>query len=101
MQRKLNELKSKAYELDKRILEFTNECELLAKELTNHLRKRRRKFDISVEVGTSNDLSMYEFDVYVNNKYYAMSHSIDFDEEINEDEILKKCDAAYASFNEV
>lgn len=99
MQHKLDELKTKAHELDKLCLEFTKECKSLAKELTDRLRKRRRKFCISVEVDTSDDLSMYEFDVYIDNVYYVMSYPIDFDEELNEDEILKECDKFYDSLN--
>lgn len=95
IQRKLEELKRRAEELDKKSAEFTKDCEDLAKKLTDRLSKRRRKYQISVDVCIMFDMSMYEFDVYINNRYYVTSYPIGFDEDLDEDQILKECDQVY------
>lgn len=95
MQEKLDSLKSRAYDLDQIIAEFTAECKLIAKELTDRLSKRRRKYQITVEVEIKADPSSYELDVFINDRFYATSYPIDFDEDLDEEQILKECDRLY------
>ena len=95
MQEKLDSLKSRAYDLDQIITEFTDECREVAKDLTDRLSKRRRKYQISVEVEIKADPSSYELDVFINDRFYATSYPIDFDEDLDEEQILKECDRLY------
>ena len=69
MQEKLDSLKSRAYDLDAQIADFTAECKLIAKELTDRLSKRRKKYQITVEVEIKADPSSYELDVFINDRF--------------------------------
>lgn len=95
MQEKLDSLKFRAHELDAQIADFTAECKLIAKELTDRLSKRRKKYRISVKLDIKFDLIRYDFDVFIDDRFYATSYSIDFDEDLDEEQILKECDRLY------
>ena len=95
MQDRLDDLKNRAHELDAQIAEFTAECKLIAKELTDRSSKRRKKYQITVEVEIKADPSSYELDVFINDQFYATSYPIDFDEDLDEEQILKECDRLY------
>lgn len=95
IQERLDALKNRAHELDKMILGFVSECESIAKELTNRLSKRRKRYRLSVKVDQRVDLHRYEFDIYINERYFVLSYPVDFDEDFDDEEILKECDRFY------
>ena len=95
IQERLDYLKNRSHELDTQIAEFTSECKSLAKELTDRLSKRRKKYRISVKLDIKFDLIRYDFDVYIDDRFYATSYPIDFDEDLDEEQILKECDRLY------
>lgn len=95
MQEKLDSLKSRAYDLDQIITEFTDECREIAKDLTDRLSKRRKKYRISVKLDIKSDLIRYEFDIFVNDRFYVTSYPIDFDEDFDVEWILKECDKIF------
>lgn len=95
MQEKLDSLKSRAYDIDQIITEFTDECREVAKDLTDRLSKRRKKYRISVKLDIKFDLIRYDFDVFIDDRFYVTSYPIDFDEDLDEEQILKECDRLY------
>ena len=95
MQERLDDLKNRAHELDAQIANFTAECKQIAKELTDRLSRRRKKYRISVKLDIKFDLIKYELDVFINDRFYATSYPIDFDEDLDEEQILKECDRLY------
>ena len=95
MQERLDNLKNRAHELDAQIADFTAECKLIAKELTDRLSKRRKKYRISVKLDIKFDLIRYDFDVFIDDRFYVTSYPIDFDEDLDEEQILKECDRLY------
>lgn len=95
IQERLDYLKNRSHELDAQIAEFTAECKLIAKELTDRLSKRRRKYQITVKLDIKFDLIKYDFDVFINDRFYVTSYPIDFDEDFDEEQILKECDRLY------
>lgn len=95
MQEKLDLLKSRAQDLDQIITEFTDECREIAKDLTDRLSKRRKKYRISVKLDIKSDLIRYEFDIFINDRFYVTSYPIDFDKDFDVDWILKECDKIF------
>ena len=95
MQERLDLLKSRAYDPDQIITEFTDECREIAKSLTDQLSRRRKKYRISVKLDIKSDVIRYEFDVFINDRFYVTSYLIDFDEDLDEEQILKECDRLY------
>ena len=95
MQEKLDSLKSRAHDLDQIITEFTNQCREVAKDLTDRLSKRRKKYRISVKLDIKFDLIRYDFDVFIDDRFYVTSYPIDFYEDLDEEQILKECDRLY------
>ena len=95
MQERLDNLKNRAHELDAQIADFTAECKLIAKELTDRLSRRRKKYRISVKLDIKFDLIRYDFDVFIDDRFYVASYPIDFDEDLDEEQILKECDRLY------
>lgn len=98
MQEKLDDLKNRAHELDAQIADFTAECKLIAKELTDRLSKRRKKYDITVEIVEMFDFARYQIDFFISAKdsdsiYYVFT--IDLDGDLDEEQILKECDRLY------
>ena len=95
IQERLDYLKNRSHELDAQIADFTAECNLIAKDLTDRLSKRRKKYRISVKLDIKFDLIRYDFDVFIDDRFYATSYPIDFDEDLDEEQILKECDRLY------
>lgn len=95
IQERLDYLKNRSHELDQIITEFTDECREVAKDLTDRLSKRRKKYRISVKLDIKFDLIRYDFDVFIDDRFYVTSYPIDFDEDLDEEQILKECDRLY------
>lgn len=95
LEQKFSDLSKLAKSLDDRALDFSKRVKQFAEDLKKKLNSRRKKYEIEVEIEEMFDFSRYQIDVFISAKdddsiYYACT--IDLDEDLNEEQILKECD---------
>lgn len=98
LEQKFSDLSKLAKSLDDQALDFSKQVKQFAEDLKKNLNSRRKKYEIEVEIEEMFDFSRYQIDFFISTKdsdsiYYVFT--IDFDEDLDEEQILKECDRLY------
>lgn len=98
LEQKFSDLSKLAKSLDDQALDFSKQVKQFAEDLKKKLNSRRKKYDIAVEIVEMFDFSRYQIDFFISTKdsdsiYYVFT--IDLDEDLDEEQILKECDRLY------
>lgn len=95
LEQQFSKLSKLAKSLDDQALNFSEKTKKFAKDLEKKLNSRRKKYVIEVKIEEMFDFSRYQIDFFISAKdddsiYYVCT--IDLDEDLNEEQILKECD---------
>ena len=95
LEQQFSKLSKLAKSLDDQVLNFSEKTKKFAKDLEKKLNSRRKKYVIEVKIEEMFDFSRYQIDFFISAKdddsiYYVCT--IDLDEDLNEEQILKECD---------
>ena len=95
LEQRFSKLSKLAKSLDDQAMNFSEKTKKFAKDLEKKLNSRRKKYVIEVKIEEMFDFSRYQIDFFISAKdddsiYYVCT--IDLDEDLNEEQILKECD---------
>lgn len=95
LEQRFSKLSKLAKSLDDQAMNFSEKTKKFAKDLEKKLNSRRKKYVIEVKIEEMFDFSRYQIDFFIYAKdddstYYVCT--IDLDEDLNEEQILKECD---------
>lgn len=98
LEQRFSKLSKLAKSLDDQAMNFSEKTKKFAKDLEKKLNSRRKKYAIEVKIEEMFDFSRYQIDFFIYAKdddstYYVCT--IDLEEDLNEEQILKECDRLY------